>query len=287
MSSGERKEGFRERMWTVFTLTKKEFMDNVRNKWIIVISLIFVGLILLVSAYGGAQTQQQEQGFQGYKFTISIGSSLVVLLISIVAIILGYKAIVGEIQTKSVALLLASDLGRKDVLMGKFLGLAAVLSICIFGGLGIGGMIIGVFSGFEDANLYLAFIGLSFLFSLTYLSISLMMSTFVNKRSHALAGGIFIWIFFNIIWDLVRFGILVASGWEMPADPGQTMTMPDWYYSMGALNPNSLYSMGLNRVLENADLPELLDTPLITICLLAWFVLPLVLSVLWLDRKDL
>ncbi len=287
MSAGLNKEDLKERTQAIFTLARKEFMDNVRNKWIIILSLIFVGLILLVSAYGGTQTSQQQEGFQGYRFTISIGSSLVVLLISIVAIILGYKAIIGEIQTKSIALILASDLGRADVVVGKFLGLASVLSICIFGGLGLGGIIIGVFSGFEDFNLYLGFIGFSFMFSLAYLAISLMMSTFVKKKSHALAGGIFIWIFFNIIWDLVRFGILVASGWEMPADPGQTMTMPDWYYSMGALNPNSLYSMGLNRVLENADLPELLDTPLITICLLAWFVLPLVLSVLWLDRKDL
>ena len=35
---------------TIYTIAKKEFLDNIRSKWIIVISVIFI-ILTILSAY--------------------------------------------------------------------------------------------------------------------------------------------------------------------------------------------------------------------------------------------
>ncbi len=267
----------------IFSLSKKEYMDNVRSKWVIVLSILFVALILLISAYGGTQSRR-EGGIKGFEFTINFASSIVVLLLSIVAIIMGYKTIVDEVESKSVGLLLTSELCRRDVIIGKFLGLASVLATSIVAGLGVGGIVIGILSGFQNVAIYGKFIGLSILFSLTYLSISMMMSAIVNKTSRALAGGVFIWIFFNIVWDLITFGVLAATeGVPTSAD----FTTPDWYRYVTSINPNTSFSLALNNLLDEISLPPLLNIWTFVGILVLWTVIPIIIAFMIFNRQDL
>ncbi|MFO7991783.1 MAG: ABC transporter permease subunit [Thermoplasmata archaeon] len=269
-----------------YLLAKKEFMDKVRNKWVLFIGITFVALILLLSAYGGVQSRN-EAGLKGFEFTMKVGSSIVVLLISIVAVIMGYKTVVEEIESRSIALVLASELSREDVILAKFAGLSSVLSVSIFGGLGIGGLIIGITSGFGGAIDYLGFILFSVLFGCAYISIAILMSSFVSSTSRALAGGIFVWIFFNMIWDLVLLGILMATGWSFPTDLSTTITYPDWYWFSGAFNPNSAYGTAISRLTGSTGLPELLNLPLLFCVLMMWIIIPLIIAMYNFDRKDL
>lgn len=268
----------------LYALIKKEFMDNIRNKWVLVISIVFVGSILLISAYGGAATRQ-EAGIQGFEFTMNIGKECVVLLISIIAIIMAKGAVSSEIESKSIGLLLTSKLGRRDVILGKFLGLTAVLATAIISGLGIGGLVIGFSTGFEGIRIYTKYILLSFLFSLCYLSITLCMSAFVKKTSQALAFGVFIWIFFNILWDLVLVGILVATGWEMTIG---NLSYPDWYYFARLANPNAIFNTEVTRLLsQGTNLPELLSLPMLVGVSLIWILVPFLIAVLGFTFTDL
>lgn len=269
----------------LFALIKKEFMDNIRNKWVLILSILFVGLTLLISAYGGT-TARQEIGIQGFEFTITMSTQLVLLLISIVAVIMAKGAVSSEVESKSIGLLLTSQLGRYDLIIGKFLGLAAVLATAIISGLGIGGFVIGFSTGFEGIGLYLKYLFLSFLFSLCYLSITLCMSAFVKQTSRALALGVFIWIFFNILWSLVLVGVLVATGWQMTIG---NLSYPNWYYLARLANPNSIYSTEITRLLSQASsaLPDLLSLPVLLCAMGAWILGPLLIAILVFRLRDL
>lgn len=259
-------------------------MDNIRNKWVLVLSILFVGLILLISAYGGT-TSRQEVGIQGFEFTIIMSTQLVVLLISIIAIILAKGAISSEVEAKSIGLLLTSELGRKDIILGKFFGLASVLATAIISGLGIGGLIIGAYTGFEGIELYIKYILLSFMFSISYLSITLCMSAFVKQTSRSLALGVFIWILFNILWSLISFGILVATGWQMTDG---TIEYPEWYYFSRLGNPNQIYNTLITRLLLQAtNLPELLNFPILLASMFTWIIVPLLIGMIGFSLKDL
>lgn len=266
-------------------------MDNIRNKWVLIVGILFVALILLISAYGGT-TSRRESGIQGFEFTILVGSNLVVMFISIIAVIMGKGAIVNEVEAKSIALILTSELGRKDVVIGKFVGLAFVLATSLVGGLGIGGIIIGLLAGFEGAATYAEFLLLSLLFGLNYLSISMCMSSFVGKTSRALAFGVFIWFFYNMIWSLVLFAILIATGWEFPMSPTSTITYPDWYHFAGLGNPNTIYAMAISRLSESlmiygGNIPASLHLPLLVGLLLFWILVPLLIAVVVFEYKDI
>lgn len=271
------------RIGSMVTLAKKEFMDNIRNKWIIIVSVLFVALIVMISVYQG-----QAQDDAGFEDTISYSNELVVLFISIVAIMLGYKAITKEVESKSVGLLLTSELDRKDVIIGKFTGLGSVLAFSIVVGLGIGGLIIGLTSGFEGGLDYISFVIFSFLFSLAFLSISFLMSSLVTKTTGALAGGVFIWIFFNIIWDLVLFVLAIATGTELPTQGAGQFKLPDWFYMAGIGNPVEVLSYSTSRVLGTASyLPDVLSIELLTIAFLLWILVPLALAMYFFENNDI
>ena len=53
----------------VWALLKKEFLDNVRNRWIIALSAIFIVLTLVVSYFGAAQAGGGT-GFRGLVETV-------------------------------------------------------------------------------------------------------------------------------------------------------------------------------------------------------------------------
>lgn len=274
MMDGNRKKA-------IISLAKKEFMDNVRNKWIIIVGILFFALILLISAYGSIS---QESGIKGYEFTLNVGSSIVVTFISIIALMMGYKTLINEIESKSIGIILSSELSRKDVVIGKFLGLASVLTTSIIIGLGIGGIVIGISSGFQNIGMYGKFMFLSILFSFTYVSIAMAMSSFVNKTSRALAGGIFIWILFNVLWDLISVGILAATEGISAV---QNFTYPDWYYFFNSMNPNSSLGMAVNRITGGTSLPELLNIWLLMGILILWIIIPIIVTFVIFDKRDL
>ncbi|MDD4308333.1 MAG: ABC transporter permease subunit, partial [Thermoplasmata archaeon] len=51
-------------------IAKKEFMDNVRNKWVLALSIIFMLLVVVLSYFGGASSGGDVE-FQGFKATVA------------------------------------------------------------------------------------------------------------------------------------------------------------------------------------------------------------------------
>ena len=78
----------------IFIVAKKEIMDNIRNKWIILVTVLFAALTLLASYAGSIFSE----GWQDFEITVGAMSGLVQIFISIIGLMLGYAAIVGEIE---------------------------------------------------------------------------------------------------------------------------------------------------------------------------------------------
>jgi len=52
-------------------IAKKEFMDNLRNRWVLALSIIFLLLTIVMSYFGGAQTGGDVE-FHGFEATVSM-----------------------------------------------------------------------------------------------------------------------------------------------------------------------------------------------------------------------
>jgi Cu-processing system permease protein len=162
-------------------------------------------------------------------------------LISIVAFMLGYAAIIGEIERSSMSALLSTSTTRFEIVVGKLLGLGAVLCLTILIGYGIAGLVIGANVPNVDVAEYLAFIGLTMLFGVVILSVALCFSTIFSKLSTALGGAIFLWFLFNIILPIVFIGLL-ATTIDFSSVLNGTLVIPDWYYVLSFINPIAVYS---------------------------------------------
>ena len=89
----------------VRVVAEKEFWDRIRNRWVLAVAAVFTVFALAIAYLGAAQ--HGAVGFRGIDATIASLVSLVIYLVPLIALILGYDAIVGERDRGSLDLLLS------------------------------------------------------------------------------------------------------------------------------------------------------------------------------------
>jgi len=276
----------------VYSVAKKEIMDNIRNKWIILVAAMFAILTLVVSYFGSLGTS----GWQDLGNTISGMTELGSFLISIVAFMLGYATIIGEIERGSMSSLLSLSANRFEIVVGKFLGLGAVLCLTILVGYGVAGLVIAFNVSNVDYLEYIIFIGLTMIFGLVFLTVALFFSTVFSKRSTALGGAIFLWFLFNIILPIVFVGLLATTIDFTEITMESALTVPEWYFILNLFNPISVYSSLISLTIGPVQSstgagivpnPSWYSTGLLLGVLLVWIIVFFILAIWRFHKKDI
>jgi len=276
----------------IYSIAKKEILDNIRNKWIILVAAMFAILTLVVSYFGSLGTS----GWQNLGNTISGMTQLGSFLISIVAFMLGYATIIGEIERGSMSSLLALSANRFEIVVGKWLGLGAVLCFTILVGFGIAGLLIALNVSNVDFLQYGVFIGVTMMFGLVFLSVALFFSTVFSKRSTAMGGAIFLWFLFNIILPIVFVGLLATTIDFTKITMQSQLVVPDWYFALNLLNPISVYSSLIGVAIapvQSSTGSGLIPNPtwyspgLLLGVLVIWVIVFFILAVWRFQRKDI
>lgn len=278
----------------VYLVAKKEFMDKVRNRWILVLSFLFVAICMTLAYLGGAQGGL-GLGFQDFATTVPALTTVMATLVPLVSLILGYATIAGEDESGSLHLLLSLAVTRTEVLLGKFLGLGAVIVTTVLVGLGVTGVAIAAAAGTDGAAGYLGFMAVAMLVGLLFLSLSMCLSSFARRRATALGGAVFLYFFFFAIFDLVVFGILLATGWKFDlSDPSTIETIPEWIWALILLDPVETGNLASYMIVGSTQAfgfplaaPAFITMPLLLGVMLTWMVVPLGLSFFAFRRRDL
>ncbi len=256
---------------TIYYLAKKEVMDNFRNYWIIILSVIFTLLVLVFSYFGSTGF---GSGFRGLSATVELLRPIVILIIPIIGLMLGYASIVREIEEGSMLSLLSFPVKRYEIIIGKFLGLGSVISIITLIGFLVSGTVIALNTTNPDFLYYFGFIGATILLGLGFLSVSLFLSTILKQRSTAIGGAIFLWIFFAIIWQILIVGIVFSL-----ITIGQNTDSLDWFPYINIINP-------LTAILYYGGTPPP-EVHWMIVSYLSWIIIPLALSILVFEKKDI
>jgi Cu-processing system permease protein len=199
-------------MHGVLTIAATEIRIGLRNRWIILSTLILLAfaliLVLLGSAPGG------EVKTDAVTVVVASLSTLSVYLVPLIALLLSFDAIAGEIDRGTLQLVLASPVSRGAVLVGKFLGHVVVLSIAVSFGYGIAGLVVFFANGGGDLTA-LAGVGRlitsSIMLGATFIAIGYIASASVRQTGTAAALAIAIWLFAVVLYDLALLGGLLAS----------------------------------------------------------------------------
>lgn len=267
----------------------REIREGLRNKWVVAITALMAALALTLTLVGSAPTG--TVGASPLSVVVVSLSSLTIFLVPLIALLLSYDAIAGEMERGTMGLLLSYPIAHWQVVGGKFLGHAGILAVATVVGYGAAAAALMLSGGDIDAQAWSAFaamIGTSVLLGGSFLALGYLASVLV--RDPRTAGGIAvgIWLFSALLYDMALLGLLVA-------DRGRFVT-PAFLDALLLANPADVYRLfnltgfsGTSSLSGMAGLAKEmnLDKGVLAAVLLAWIAVPLSLAALIFARREL
>ena len=276
-------------MRQILSISIKEIHDGLRNRWVLATTLLLVIFALVLGMMGTAPTGTVK--VDPLTVTLVSLSSLSIFLIPLIALLLSYDAIVGEVERGTMSLLLSYPVARWQVLAGKFIGHVVILAIATVVGYGLAGVVLHFIHGGSSTTAWFDFsrmIGLSIFLGASFLSLGYLLSTLVRERATAAGLALFVWLFMVVIFDMALIGVLVA-------DTKQVITA-EMLNRILLFNPADIYRL-LNLVdSENISLyagmaglsdQMNLHVSVLYTALSLWVVVPFILAVVVFNRKQL
>ena len=247
----------------VGTVAAKEFRDRLRNRWVLAVALVFAVFSLVIAYAGGAQ--QGAVGLRSLEFTVTSLVSLVIYLVPLIALLLGFDAIVGERE-------------RGELLLGKYLGLSLALALAMLAGLAAVGVMLVYQFGSKALFHYAGFVLSALLMGMSFLSLAVLVSVVARDRTRASGAAIVLWFLFVLVFDLVLLGVLVATAGHYGGDifPYLLLLNPTDVFRI--LNVFSTEDVRSAYGLVNMVPPLVSNIGVLTTVMLGWIVVPLAIA---------
>ncbi|WP_394200088.1 ABC transporter permease [Litoreibacter albidus] len=188
-----------------------------RNQWVLIAVLLMVLFSLVLSAAGSAPTG--ALGADRLSVIVASLTSLSVYLVPLVALLMSFDAVAGEVERGTLPLLLTYPVARWEVLAGKLLAHTAILVIAIVAGYGAAAVIAIAADPASVSGLGALWrlTWSSVLLGATFLGIGYALSSLARRSSGAAGLAIGLWLALVVLYDL---GLLAA----VVADNGGTFT---------------------------------------------------------------
>jgi ABC-2 type transport system permease protein len=244
----------------------KELADHTSSVRMFVLQLIVMALGFTV-LYGGAITKLKETTSEDPFLLLRLFTTdrspfpsfvfVLTLFLPLMAIGLGFDAINGEHNRRTLSRILAQPIYRDALLAGKFLAGLATLGICLIGlwllvvGVGIG--YLGVPPGGEEIVRSLIFLVLALAYAGVWLALAMLLSVVFRSPATAALIALGIWLFFTLIWPMLAQGL--AEAIAPPDDRYQLLGLPtpatlEWTQALSRLSPNDLFAEVILAVLS-------------------------------------
>lgn len=277
-------------MKTILLLCAKEMREGLRNRWVIAATGLLAALALTLVFLGSAPTGTVGTGAMDV-LVISL-ASLTIFIVPLIALLISYDAIVGEIERGTMTLLLAYPVRRREVLFGKFLGHLAILAFAICVGYGLAALalvlVTGKPAGGGGWTAFSIMIVTSVLLGAVFVAIGYLVSALVRDRGTAGGIAIGIWLVFVLLYDMALLGFLVADQGRLVGgsvlDALLLFNPTDAYRLLNlAGSAGTAAASGMAGAVENTALgPAALLWSLIV-----WIVASMALAALAFSRRDL
>jgi ABC-2 type transport system permease protein len=178
-------------------------------------------------------------------------------LIPLMAIGLGFDAINGEHNRRTLSRILAQPIYRDALLIGKFLAGLATLAMSLAAlwlmVIGLGLIFLGVPPGGEEVARSLAFLVIAVFYAGVWLALAMLLSIVFRSSATAALVALGIWLFLTILWPMLAPAIAQVIA---PPDPRyallglQTPETGIWTQMLSRISPNHLFSEAMVGVLS-------------------------------------
>lgn len=176
-----------------------EFRENIRNIWLLVYGLSFF-------LFGGAIT------YLGADDPLKASASLLNLVLLLVPL---FSLLFGGISFSEALpfheILAALPISRRDIFLGKWIGLSSGLSLSFLLGMG-GGSLIQLQTGQTGFSSYALLLLLGVFLTFIFSSISFYVVNRVRKKEMIFGWILLLWFFFFVFFDLLMIGVVLVFG---------------------------------------------------------------------------
>jgi len=240
----------------VGTVFVKELSDHVSSIRMVVLELLtfIVGCVVVYFSIAYIRDNVPEDPFVLLKLFTSSQSTVVSLLgilsflIPLMAIALGFDAINGEHNRRTMSRILSQPIYRDALLMGKFLAGLATLGICLVClwllVVGLGIYFLGIPPSPEEVARSLTFLVITLAYAGTWLAFAIFLSIVTRSAATAVLVALGVWLFLTLLWPLIAPGIAATIA---PPDPRytllglQTPETFEWAQMLRRVSPSYLF----------------------------------------------
>jgi ABC-2 type transport system permease protein len=249
----------------VGTVFVKELSDHVSSIRMLILELLtfIIGCIVVWVSIADIKATTQEDPFVLLKLFTSSQASVVSLLgilsflIPLMAIALGFDAINGEHNRRTMSRILSQPIYRDALLMGKFLAGLATLAICLVYlwllVVGLGIYYLGVPPSPEEVARSLVFLLITLAYAGTWLAFAIFLSIVTRSAATAVLTALGIWLFLTLLWPMIAPVIAVQIA---PPDPRyamlglQTPDTVEWLQMLRRISPSYLFAEAATTLLS-------------------------------------
>lgn len=271
----------------VFQIAQQEFALHRRNRWVISFAVLFASLGLAVSYFG-----MITSGYTGFQDFVRTSASLINLggfLLPLFALLLGVFSFLTH--REYLEILATQPISRRGILLGKYFGLLISVLAAAALGFGLPGAVIAASIGLEGAWTYLVVVLYSCLLAAVFTGLSVLIVLLAKRRPLALGIAIGVWIFFELVYGLLMLAttlylppaiaknvLLVGLGGN-PIDVVRVLCL------LEVGGPHLFGPAGATLIKLTGSTPVANFVGLLII--VAWIVIPVMLSIVVFRRQDL
>lgn len=199
-------------MTRLLSLAGTEFRIALRNRWVAIAILLMVVFSLVLSAAGSAPTG--ALGADRLSVVVASLTSLAVYLVPLVALLMSFDAVAGEVERGTLPLLLTYPVSRLEILAGKLLAHLAILGLATGLGYGLAAAVALWADGSALAGLPALWrlVWSSVVLGATFLGAGYALSALSRRPSGAAGLAIGLWLALVVLYDLALLALIVSDG---------------------------------------------------------------------------
>lgn len=189
-----------------------EFRIALRNRWVAIATCLMVVFALILAAAGAAPTG--DIGADRLSITVASLTSLAVYLVPLLALLISFDAIAGEVERGTLPLLLTYPVARTEVLAGKLIAHVAILALAVTLGYGAAAVAAVWADPASVAGLpaLAHLIWSSVLLGATFLGAGYALSSLSRRPSGAAGLAVGLWLVAVVLYDLALLALIVSDG---------------------------------------------------------------------------
>ena len=243
----------------------KELSDHLTSVRMRVLEWLVV-LVAIAALYGAIQQIKETTAEDPFLFLRLFTTprdplpsfvSFISFLVPLMAIGLGFDAVNGEYNRRTLSRILAQPIYRDALLFGKFLAGLVTLAISLITlwllVMGLGLLLIGIPPGAEEIGRSILFLVVTIIYAGVWLAVALLFSIVFRSAATAALVTLGIWLFITFIWPVLAGAVAQAI---VPIDPRyaalglQTPGTAEAEHILARLSPSTLFAETVVAILD-------------------------------------